>query len=116
MPSIDYDALKVTYPVPQVLAEVWGIHAIRRDRGGWHGRCPVCGHSPRSDTLSWTDRLWYCHRCCRGGSVIDLYVAVYGQQLHEAAAELVRRMGGRPPWTHRRREQRRGAVRGSGGR
>jgi hypothetical protein len=107
MPSLDYPAIKARYTVSAVLAACWGIRPVRRDRGGYHGRCPVCGHSPRSDTLSWTDRVWYCHRCCRGGSVIDLYATVYGQQCHEAAAELCRRMGGRPPWQRRQRSDRR---------
>lgn len=102
MASIDYVALKQQYTVAQVLAQVWGITALRRDRGGSHGRCPMCGHSPRSDTLSWTEREWYCHRCCVGGSIIDLYARVFRVAVYDAARELSCRMGGRPPWTHRR--------------
>ena len=98
MPSIDYQAIKDSYPLGLVLQRVWGIVAVRRDRGGSHGRCPVCGSSPRSETLSWTDRLWYCHRCCVGGSVIDLYARVFGLPIYAAAAELGRRMDGRGCW------------------
>jgi hypothetical protein len=101
--AVDYALIKSLFPVSMVLQRVWGIVAVRHDCHGAHGRCPMCGHSPRSDTLSWSGQLWYCHRCAKGGSVVDLYAQAFGLPVYVAAVELCRRMERRDCWRRFRR-------------
>ena len=56
--------------------------------------------------------VWQCFRCGAGGNVLDLWVALTGQDLHAAVIDLYRRLGRAVPWqprpaTSERRPERR---------
>lgn len=98
MPSIDFHEVKRLVSIQRCL-ELSGWRPVRRDRGGWHGRCPMCGsRSARSETLSVTTTDWYCHRCCTGGSVIDLFGLPRGLSTYQAAIELCEAVGVAVPY------------------
>lgn len=77
--GFDLEAIKAALPIARVL-ELAGIEG-RRSRY----RCP-CKPGSTSPTLSvFRDgAAWHCHRCQRGGSVLDLVTALDGLSLPDA--------------------------------
>jgi hypothetical protein len=64
-------------------------------RNGKRTDCPLCeGHSRL--TLAYTDSLWHCHRCCKGGDVFTLVQEVEGCGFKDALGILARVAGAVP--------------------
>lgn len=102
MPSIDFAALKELVSVRRALELLWW-RPVRRAGGQLRGPCPVHGSKrPGADTFAAAEREWYCHKCKRGGSVIDLWAGVRSLPLYEAALDLCRAAGVDPPLLARR--------------
>ena len=116
-PSIDFAAVRSLIS----LAEVLGLlrYAPTRVRGSQQrGPCPV--HSPtrpsRSESFSanTAENICHCFKCGFGGNALDLWIAVTGQNIYDAAVDLCRRLGRPVPMKGVRQqppEQRREPVR-----
>lgn len=84
--------IKTTITVDDVLAR-HGATPLRRVAKGRAGSCPICGagtnKKSRAFTVSADGRAWYCFGDCRrGGSVIDLVMALERCSLAEALGRL----------------------------
>jgi hypothetical protein len=74
------DRIKATVTVDDALARM-GASPLHRSATGRVGPCPICGAGKakrsRAFKISTDGRAWYCFGDCkRGGSVIDLVMAV----------------------------------------
>jgi hypothetical protein len=97
MPSIHYPTLKSLISVPRAL-ELLQFRAYKRGGANGRGPCPVHkGSGGRFSTFTFTSVEWYCHKCKRGGSVIDLWMRVKGLSCYAAALDLCRAAGVDPP-------------------
>lgn len=72
--------IKANITVDDVLAR-YGAQPLRPGATGRVGACPICGAGKakrsRAFKVSRDGRAWYCFgECSRGGSVIDLIVAL----------------------------------------
>jgi DNA primase len=86
--------IKERIVVSDVLAR-YGSGPYRRTAKGSAGPCPICSNGKnkrsRAFTISRDDRAWYCFGTCRrGGSVIDLVMALEHCSLKEACERLQR--------------------------
>jgi DNA primase len=91
------DRIKATITVADVLAR-HGAAALRRGIKGHVGACPICGTSKnkrsRAFTVSPDGRAWYCFSDCRrGGSVIDLVMALEACEARTAIKMIQRWIG-----------------------
>ncbi len=104
MCGVDFEAVKqqiTIYGALKLLGWEWSHIKGHQARGP----CPVHGSgSTKSRSLA-VDLLhgsWYCHSCKRGGSVIDLWAAVHGLPIYEAAVALCHAVGLPVPFLPRR--------------
>jgi DNA primase len=105
MAAIDYRALRQRLRLAQVL-ELLDFVPSRRCGAQVRGPCPVHGvHRPQSRSfaahLQW--QCWRCFHCGAGGNALDLWVAVTGLPVYEAALDLCRRLHLDVPWLPGRR-------------
>ena len=122
-PTIDFAAVRALISLAEVLALL--RYQPTRSRGSQQrGPCPVHGsHNPaRSQCFSanLADNLCHCFKCGFGGNALDLWVAVTGQNIYDAAVDLCQRLGRPVPTkdpdrrasrtTHHSPEQRREPV------
>jgi putative transposase len=95
-PSIDFTAVRAAITLAEVLAL---LHFIpNRTRGAYQrGPCPVHGsRNPAGADCFSADldkNIWHCFKCGRAGNALDLWVAVTGQNLYDAAVDLCQRLG-----------------------
>jgi DNA primase len=92
-----------------------GPGGLRRVGGEWVGRCPLPDHEDRSPsfTVNPEKHLWFCHRCLRGGDVVELTRLAWGYDqcdAHTAAAMLLMEFGYEPSprprsWHRKQRRQ-----------
>jgi hypothetical protein len=76
------DQVKRATPLRQVFESLnWRI-----DRSGKRAFCGLCECSRRDPSISISDakRLWRCHHCGKGGSVVDLIMFAHGVKFIEA--------------------------------
>lgn len=75
----DIKRIKESVTVDDVLSR-YGALPLRRVATGRVGSCPICGHGnkrSRAFRVSADGRAWYCFSDCRrGGSVVDLVMAL----------------------------------------
>jgi DNA primase len=87
----DIKHIKSTVKVDDVLSRV-GALPLRRVATGRVGPCPICGHGnnkSRAFRVSTDGHAWYCFGDCRrGGSVIDLVMALEGGNVAAAMRQL----------------------------
>ena len=76
--TLDAQQVRRMVSVRQVLAAVGA--KITSDK---RAACPLCRGSARL-TLAYTDSVWYCHRCGKGGDVFRLVEEVEGSGFREA--------------------------------
>jgi DNA primase len=100
MPGIDFDVLRREITMQQVLDEV-GFKAHRRDGDQLHGPCPV--HSSTSEnscvfSVNLSKSRYYCHKCKSHGNQLELYAAVHGTTVYQAAVEMCHALGRKVPW------------------
>jgi transposase len=98
--SLDFAHLKRQLPMARVLDQL-GLSARLRGSGPQRrGACPLHRGDARGRTFSVNldDNVFNCFdpRCGQKGDVIDLWAAVHGMSLREAALDLVRTFGLEP--------------------
>ncbi len=89
----------------QTLADHLDVEITSRRGEWWTARCPTPGHDDRSPSCGISRDGWRCHGCGAGGSCIDLWMAVTGEDIPTAIDALVRWAGiaeGAPPQARRR--------------
>jgi len=95
MAGVDFNVLRSEIKMEQVLEQ---LHFERVGQSGdqLRGPCPVHGSSnPSSRTFSVnleTGR-YFCHKCKSKGSQLELWAAVHGLSIYEAATLLCRALG-----------------------
>src|SRR5262249_42528171 len=97
---IDFAYLKRQLPLSRVLDQL-GLTARLRGRGP-HRRCACPPPRGRTFSVHLDDNVFQCFdaRCGRKGDVIDLWAAVHGWSLREAALDRVRTFGLEPAPGH----------------
>ena len=65
-------------------------YEVRRAGNQFSCRCPLPGHNDGTPSffVNPEKATWYCHGCKKGGSVVDLHMALYGLTLAEAMKDL----------------------------
>ncbi len=86
------DRIKASVTIDDVLAR-YGAPLLRPVATGRVGACPICGQGKakrsRAFKVSADGRAWYCFSTCkRGGSVIDLAMALEGCDAASAVGRL----------------------------
>lgn len=105
MPSVDFDAVKRTVTLGEVLYLIGWKYRFR-ERGDVLGWCPLCGFG-----LGWErcfrvrGERWKCYRCERSGGALDLYAQAKGKPLLPAVKELLARLGKPVPYVPRQRRK-----------
>lgn len=87
---ISFDLIRRSLLVSEVLFQV-GWCSKRRPAGNWRGPCPLRqGHTVGQDefSLSADRQHWYCHKCRKGGDVIDLVAVMDGLTILQAARKI----------------------------
>jgi transposase len=91
-PWLDFAHLKSQLPIRRVLEHL-NLFALLRGRGSqWRGPCPVHGQgNGRTFSVHLEENVFQCFdaKCAIKGDVIDLWAAVKGLKLRDAALELV---------------------------
>ena len=95
-PSIDFAAVRALITLAEVLALLQ--YVPKRTCGRQQrGPCPVHGsdNPSRSQCFSANldENLCHCFKCGFGGNALDLWVAVTGQNIYDAAVDLCQRLG-----------------------
>ncbi len=99
MPGIDYQRLRQQIAMRRVL-DLIGFQATSRQGPQLRGTCPVpncCSTSGRSFSVHLTRQLYHCFACRSCGNALDLWAAVYGLSIHQAAVDLCRVANLDPP-------------------
>lgn len=75
--KLDYDRIKRELPIESVLSK-YDLHEnLKRSGSQLYGSCPVHGgDNPRAFSVNLDKNVWNCFTHCRGGSVIDLLMAI----------------------------------------
>lgn len=78
LPGSPWRELKEKVRIPQLLAAAGRLSGFRRRGSRWVGPCPIHdGDNPLAFTVNVERNLWYCFsRCARGGTVLDLALAL----------------------------------------
>jgi putative transposase len=95
-PSIDFAAVRALITLSEVLRLLQ--YVPKRAHGTQQrGPCPVHGseNPSRSQCFSadLAENLCHCFKCGFGGNALDLWVAVTGQNIYDAAVDLCQRLG-----------------------
>jgi DNA primase len=103
VPGIRFAEVRALVPLASVLDLVGFVpHGVCGDHV--RGPCPVHrSASPRSRSFSadLKRHVYHCFKCGSGGNQLDLYAAVKGLTVFEAAVELCAQLHHEVPWVHR---------------
>jgi putative transposase len=99
-PSIDFGAVRALISLGEVLSLLQ--YVPKRVHGAQQrGPCPVHGSQTpfRSQCFSadLADNICHCFKCGFAGNALDLWVAVTGQNIYDAAVDLCQRLGRQVP-------------------
>lgn len=100
MPGIDYRQLRSRIRMRQVL-DLIGFQPSSCHGPQLRGPCPIpgcCSASPGAFSVHLTRQVYHCFACRSHGNALDLWAAVRGLPLHEAALDLCRVTNLDPPW------------------
>lgn len=103
MPGVDYSEVQSRVPIASVL-ELAGFVGRSVPGDQVRGPCPVhCSRSPRSRSFSvhLGRDVCQCFQCGFAGNQIQLWAAVQGITVYEAAIDLCRQAGVEVPWIER---------------
>jgi DNA primase len=103
MPGVDFAAVRSSISMAQVLGWL-DFHPHRRSGDQWRGPCPVHGsRSPDSTSFSvnLASHRYQCFRCGSFGNQVELWAAVHGLTVYQAAVELCQRANLPIPWITR---------------
>src|SRR4051794_37677868 len=103
MPGIRFAEVRALIPLADVLALV-GLVAREASQAQVRGPCPV--HRPassrsRSFSANLKRNVYHCFTCGSSGNQLDLYAAVTGLSLFDAAVALCERLHRDVPWVQR---------------
>jgi len=101
MPGIDFAAVRTRITMEEVL-DLLSFRPLRRIGNRVRGRCPFdCGGSPRDFVANLAVRRYRCFSCHRSGNQLELWAAIHGKPLHQAAHNLCLQLNIDPPLIHR---------------
>jgi len=95
MAGVDFNVLRNEIKMEQVLEQLH-FERVSQSGGQLRGPCPVHGSSnPSSRTFSvnMDTSRYYCHKCKSNGNQLELWAAVHGLSIYEAAIDLCRALG-----------------------
>ena len=106
MPGIDFGQLRARVSLRDVLG-LLDFRPVRCERNQLRGLCPLrCSSSEPAFVAYLESQRYYCFSCRRSGDALDLWVAVQGPGVYEAAWDLCQRLGIEVPLLPRRRPPR----------
>jgi putative transposase len=95
-PSIDFAAVRALITLAEVLALLRYVPTRRRG-AQQRGPCPVHGSTAPTRSQCFSANLdhniCHCFKCSFGGNALDLWVAVTGQNIYDAAVDLCQKLG-----------------------
>ena len=100
MPGIDFQAVRQRISMTEVLALI-GFEPQRASWPGLRGPCPIHGSQTagsRSFAVHVERKVYRCFRCGSAGNHLDLYAAVTGQGVYQAALDLCAKLHQPVPW------------------
>lgn len=100
MPGIDYHRLRQQITMGRVL-DLIGFQPVWRHSPQLRGSCPIPGcdsASDRSFSVHLARQVYHCFACCSHGNALDLWAAVCGLPLHDAALALCQTVDIILPW------------------
>lgn len=100
MPGIDYHQLRQRITMSQVL-DLLGFQATWQQGSQLRGPCPLPGcsaTSSRTFSVHRSRQVYHCFACRSQGNALDLWAAVRGLSLHQAALDLCQLTNLDPPW------------------
>ena len=90
MAGVNFQRVREAIPIMRVLGLV-AFKRMKQHGAEARGVCPLCkreGRRERAFAVDLGRDKWWCHRCHRGGDVIDLWAAFTGMGAYEAAIDL----------------------------
>ena len=103
MPGVDFDHLRAEVPMQEVL-QLIGFKPERCRGEQWYGHCPLpaCQQSAKTSfSVNLVTGRYCCHHCHSHGHQIELWSAVTGLPLYQAAIDLCAALGREVPWLQR---------------
>jgi DNA primase len=100
MPGLNYRQLRQQISIGQVLDLIGFLPTWQRGPQ-LRGRCPLPGCSSTSAqpfSVHLDQHVYRCFVCRSHGNALDLWVAIRGLSLHQAALELCQILHLDPPW------------------
>jgi DNA primase len=100
MPGVDFNLVRERTSMADVL-RLLEFHPTSVVGDAWRGPCPVHGSTtPRSRSFSVNVRLgrYRCFRCGSRGNALELWAAVQGIGVYDAAVGLCEALGIDVPW------------------
>jgi DNA primase len=100
MPGIDYRQLRQQVTMSQVLS-LLGFEPTWRHGPQLRGLCPIPGcrcTSGRPFSVHLDRHVYHCFSCCSHGNALDLWAAVRGLPIYQAAMDLCHVTHLDPPW------------------
>ena len=83
--TIDYEKIKRELPIKVVLTKYGLLRDLKQRGSQLYGACPLHGgDNPQAFSVSLDKNLWNCFTHCRGGSVVDLLMALEKVDVREA--------------------------------
>ena len=96
---LNFGLLRQQVSITRVLESI-GWHAQSAHGPQWRGVCPLHeanGTTSRCFAVHTENNIYCCHRCSSQGNALDLWTALCGKPLLDAAWELVEILGLNPP-------------------
>jgi DNA primase len=103
MPGVHYSAVQLRVPMGRVL-ELLGFVAQGARGAQLRGPCPVHGSQSsrsRSFSVDLGRDVCHCFKCGFVGNQIQLWAALKGMTVYEAAVDLCQQAGVEVPWIER---------------
>ena len=100
MPGIDYHQLRRQIKMREVL-DLIAFQATWRHGPQVRGPCPIPGcrsTSPRPFSVHLDRQAYRCFACRGQGNALDLWAAIHGLPLYQAALDLCRALNLDPAW------------------
>ena len=103
MPGIDIESVRAQVSMAKVL-ELVDFSANEQVGNQVRGACPIHASSTaasRSFSANLSENVFKCFKCGASGGTLELWAAVRGLTVYEAAVELCEKLGIDVPWVKR---------------
>jgi DNA primase len=103
MPGVDFAQVRAQISMAAVL-DLLGVEPQTHSGTTLRGPCPVHGSTSiksRSFSADLERNVYHCFKCGSSGNQLDLYAAVKGLPIFEAAVALCAQLQREVPWVHR---------------